>query len=119
MIHIENNTCPICLTDNLKWNLHISNSDMHMFKCGHGACKKCFPKLKEKGAFQCPMCREEGQKHYINMDGSKEWITFSEWFGEYEIFIMNGCAKNVIRNSNFGKQLLRLKKESKKTHKSR
>ena len=39
--------------------------------------------------------------------------TFSEWFGEYEIFIMNGCGKNVIRNSNFGKQLLRLKRISK------
>jgi len=90
-----------------------------MFKCGHGACKSCFPKLKDKGAFQCPMCREEGQRHYINMDGSQEWITFSEWFGEYEIYIMNGYAKNVIRNSNFGKQLLRLKKESKSIHKSR
>tara|TARA_R110002072_G_scaffold255576_1_gene414375 strand:- start:354 stop:620 length:267 start_codon:yes stop_codon:yes gene_type:complete len=84
-----------------------------MFKCGHGTCKKCLPKLLEKGAFQCPMCREEGQKHYINIDGQREWITFSEWFNEYEIYIMNGCNKNIIKNSNFGKQLIRLKWESK------
>ncbi len=114
MIHIKGNKCPICLDENLEWNLNICKSQMHMFKCGHGTCKKCLPKLLEKGAFQCPMCREEGQKHYINIDGQREWITFSEWFNEYEIFIMSGCAKNVIKNSSFGKQLIRLKRESKR-----
>ena len=113
MIHIENNTCPICYTDNLKWNLHINKSQMHMFKCGHGCCKKCYPILIEKNVFECPMCREKGQTHYINMEGDKEWKIFAEWFHEWEIFILNGSAKNVIRNSNFGKQLIRLKKESK------
>tara|TARA_B100001093_G_C26759575_1_gene985025 strand:+ start:94 stop:441 length:348 start_codon:yes stop_codon:yes gene_type:complete len=114
MIHINNNTCPICLDSNLKWNLRIEKSDMHMFKCGHGCCKKCFPKMISKTAFQCPMCREDGQKHYINSDNKDQWLTFAEWFSEWEIFIMNGSAKNVIKNSSFGKQLIRLKKESHK-----
>lgn len=113
MIHIKGNKCPICLTEDLSWNLNICKSDLHMFKCGHGVCKSCFPKLKQVGAFQCPMCREQGQKHYINMEGGREWITFSEWYNEYEIFIKNGCAKNIIKNSNFGKQLKRLIRESK------
>ncbi len=117
MIHIKGNKCPICLDENLEWNLNICKSQMHMFKCGHGTCKKCLYKLLEKGAFQCPMCREDGQRHYINIDGDREWITFSEWYNEYEIFIKNGCAKNVIKNSNFGKQLLRLKRESKQSNK--
>ena len=30
-----------------------------------------------------------------------------------EIYIMSGCAKNVIKNSPFGKQLIRLKKSVK------
>tara|TARA_Y100000591_G_C21667302_1_gene611038 strand:- start:77 stop:427 length:351 start_codon:yes stop_codon:yes gene_type:complete len=113
MIHIENNICPICYTDNLKWNLDINKSQMHMFKCGHGCCKNCYPKLIEKTAFQCPICRMNGQKHYINMENNNEWKTFAEWYNEWEIFIINGYAKNIIKNSNFGKQLIRLKLESK------
>lgn len=113
MIHIENNTCPVCLNDNLSWNLNICKSDMHMFKCGHGTCKTCLPKLRECGAFQCPMCKDEGQKHYIDADNKNEWITFAEWYNEWEIYIKAGCAKNVIKNSTFGKQLRRLIKESK------
>ena len=38
---------------------------------------------------------------------------FDEWFNEFEIYIMSGCAKNVVKNSPFGKQLIRLKKSVK------
>ena len=114
MIHVCDNTCPICLKENLDWNIDIRKSKMHMFKCGHGTCKDCYTELISKcDVFKCPTCRENGQKHYINLDGSKEWITFSQWYSEYEIFIKNGHAKNVIKNSVFGQQLIRLIRENK------
>ena len=48
MIKINNNTCPICLTSGLSWNLKYSVTQMEMFKCGHGLCKTCYKELKQK-----------------------------------------------------------------------
>ena len=120
MIHIENNECPICLDENLEWNLNICKSDMHMFKCGHGTCKSCFIKLKNsREDFRCPCCYATEQVHYAGFQSetTEKWTTFSEWYNDYEIFIKAGSAKNVIKNTTFGKQLLRLVKESKKIKK--
>ena len=117
MIHNNNNTCPICLTDNLKWNLNICKSDLQMFKCGHGTCKECYIKLKNMDTgFSCPCCREKEQKFLLHFGCNKneKWTTFSEWYNDYEIFITSGQAKNVIKNSSFGKQLIRLYKEDKR-----
>ena len=114
MIHIENNQCPICLKNDLVWNLNISKSDMQMFKCGHGTCKDCYRKLKnqqedQQEKFSCPSCK-------IYTIGNT-WTTFSEWYGEYEIFIKAGSANKLVKNTSFGKQLLRLIKESRKSGK--
>ena len=114
---MESNTCPICLTSGLSWHLHINKSQMHMFKCGHGTCKDCFTKLRNSEAeFSCPMCREEGVLHSVHFldPNTKEWIIFAEWYNEFEIFIMAGTGKNIVKNSAFGKQLIRLIRETKK-----
>ena len=69
MIHVKDNQCPICLTDNLCWNLDIQKSDMQMFKCGHGTCKSCYTKWKtSKTEFTCPTCREIGQSYSNGFD---------------------------------------------------
>lgn len=119
-IHIKNNECPICLEKNLGWDLDICKSDMHMFKCGHGTCKACFNTMRSTTqGFSCPMCRDTGQEHYLNFMSNRQgmWLTFAEWYNEYEIYIKAGAAKNIIYNSSFGKQLLRLAKESRKKKK--
>lgn len=114
MLHITNNTCPICLDENLNWNLNIEISDMELFKCGHGVCKECYQKMKNrKEEFRCSLCRDSGQTHTINFHKLSTWNTFSEWYEEWEIYIKTGNAKNVIKNSSFGKQLIRLKREAK------
>ena len=115
MIHIENNQCPICLKDGLGWNLNICKSDMQMFACGHGTCKDCYRKLKNQQEdrqekFSCPSCK-------ICIIGNTA-ITCSEWYGEYEIFIRAGSANKLVKKSSFGKQLLRLIKESRKSTKN-
>ena len=122
MIHIKHNECPICLERNLGWHIDIGKSDMHMFRCGHGTCKSCFNTLRSTTTgFSCPLCRDSGQQHYLNFQSNKRgmWLTFAEWYNEYEIYIKAGSAHNIIRNSNFGKQLLRLIKESKRSKKTR
>lgn len=117
MIHIKHNQCPVCLESGLSWNINITKSDMHMFKCGHGTCKSCFNKLRssQKG-FCCPLCRDSGQQYYLNFqaNGRGMWLTFAEWYNEYEIYINCGCANNILRYSSFGQQLTRLIRESKK-----
>ena len=115
LIQILDNQCPICLNDGLKWHLNIDHSDVYMFGCGHGCCKDCFTKLKSKEAFICPCCRENGVHFTVSFLGGQKhkWVTFDEWYNEFEIFIKNGQAKNIIKNSPFGKQLLRLKKSCK------
>ena len=115
-IHLKNNECPICLETDKKWNINICKSDMHLFKCGHGTCKSCFNKLKTtEVGFSCPLCRDEGQQYYLNFQSNKRgsWLTFADWYNEFEIFIKAGAANNVVQNTNFGRQLLRLIKESK------
>ena len=117
MIHINNNDCPICFEKNLKWNIDIGKSDMHMFKCGHGTCKSCFIKLKNlQEDFSCPCCRAGEQLYYkgFSLEEKCKWTTFSEWYNEYEIFIKAGSANNVVHNSIFGKQHLRLIRENRK-----
>ena len=115
MIHLTNNTCPICLDENLSWHVNINLSDMELFKCGHGVCKTCYNKLKNrKEEFRCSLCRETGQTHFINFNKLADWNTFSEWYDEWEIYIKTGNAKKIIKNSTFGKQLIRLKREIKK-----
>ena len=120
MIHISGNECPICLTEDLKWNIDIYKSDMHMFKCGHGTCKSCYKKLiNTTKEFACPSCRTDEQ-YYYNRFCSREinkWTTFSQWYSEYEIFIKAGAANNVVKNSIYGKQLIRLIKENRKIKK--
>lgn len=113
MIHIKNNTCPVCMDENFNWNLNYIKSDIELFKCGHGTCKDCYKKMSKD--FKCCICRSEGQKHTISCDIQiDEWKTFNEWYTEYEIYIKSGCAKNIINNTSYGKQLKRLYRESKK-----
>lgn len=118
MIKILNNECPICLTTNLCWNLNYKKSDMEMFKCGHGTCKECYKKLNND-QFRCPICRETGQQHFTNKFTFqsiriekgiivKSWNTIAEWYDDYEIYIKTENGKNIIKNSVFGKQLIRL-----------
>ena len=120
MIHISGNECPICLTEDLNWNINICKSDMHMFKCGHGTCKSCYIKLiNTTKEFACPCCRTNEQYYYNSICSieTNKWTTFSEWYSEYEIYIKTGTANNVVKNSSFGKQLLRLIKENRKNKK--
>lgn len=118
MIHINNNQCPVCLTDDLKWNLNYNISQIEMFKCGHGTCKNCYRKIitnKESNkSFSCPVCRGDEQQYICGFmsDKTNSWNTFSEWYSDYEIYIKSGVAKNIVKNSRFGKQLLRLLRES-------
>ena len=117
LINRKNNTCPICLTDNLSWNLNYSKTQMEMFKCGHGTCKRCLQTMQQvnrtcEKSFSCPLCREHEQQHttgFLTMTNNVgKWTTFAEWYNEFEIFITSGLADNIIRNSVFGKQLLRI-----------
>lgn len=114
MIHIKNNQCPICLNENLKWNLNIKKSDMHMFKCGHGTCKECYNTLISTSEFSCPCCRATSQAYTTGFNSSEinQWNTFAEWYQEYDIFIRSGAANNILKTTNFGKQLRRLIKEN-------
>ena len=122
MISITDNTCPICLKDGLKWNLNIRYSDVQMFKCGHGTCKECYREMQNKiSEFSCPCCRGHEQ-HYKDRFGSDEtnkWTTFAEWYNEFEIYIRAGAGANLVKNTEFGKQLLRLRKEQKNNCKIR
>ena len=120
MIHITGNTCPICLNENLRWNLNICKSDMQMFKCGHGTCKECYKKLRNsQNEFMCPCCRTGTQSHTVAFYSQErgKWTTFAEWYNDYETYIQSGVANNVVKNTNFGKQLLRLIKENRKNRK--
>jgi hypothetical protein len=125
MIHLKDNTCPICYDEELCWHLKYNKTDIEMFKCGHGACKKCFQKLNQynlanQNEFSCPICKTEGQLHTTNIKCyPSKWITFAEWYNEFDIYITSGCADNVIRNTIFGKQLLRLMDEAKKEKKDK
>ena len=118
MIHINDNTCHNCQTPNLIWNLNYSVTHMEMFKCGHGLCKKCF--LEIKNDFACPICKEGGQLHTTEENDPErfgKWISFAQWYNEFQIYIESGCATNLILNTAFGQQLLRLIKENKKSKK--
>ena len=117
LINRKNNTCPICLTDNLSWNLNYSKTQMEMFKCGHGTCKGCLQTMKQLNrkqgkSFSCPLCRGDEQQHTTGFltttNNVGKWTTVAEWYNEFEIFINSGLADNIIRNSVFGKQLLRI-----------
>ena len=116
MIHIENNTCSICLQEGLSWNLNYSKTEMEMFKCGHGTCKNCYKKMKTENSFSCPLCRGDEQQYKIGFltQTVNKWTTFSEWYDEFDIFIKSGTANNIIKNTTFGQQLYRLMKENKK-----
>ena len=118
LINIKNNICPICLTENLLWNINYSKTQMEMFKCGHGTCKTCLKKLQQENrqenrGFSCPLCRGDEQQHTIGFftERTQKWTTFSEWYNDYEIYITSGVANNVLKNTIFGKQLLRLIKQ--------
>ena len=118
MININDNQCPVCLTDGLSWNLNHGVSQMEMFKCGHGTCKDCYRKIAPSTgcplSFSCPLCRGDEQQYTIGFltEGIGKWTTFAEWYSDFELYIKSGVAKNVVKNSTFGKQLLRLMKES-------
>jgi hypothetical protein len=122
MINIEHNTCPVCLTDELSWDLNHNKSQVEMFKCGHGTCKDCYKQLRMKtDCFSCPLCRGDEQLHKIGFLTAEtgKWTTFAEWYSDYEIYIKAGSAKNVVKNSTFGQQLLRLIRENKKKNKNK
>ena len=118
MIHNTNNECPVCLTGGLKWNLKHSISQMEMFKCGHGTCKDCYLKIAPYNrcslGFSCPLCRGDEQHHTTGglWGETGSWTTFAEWYSDYELYITSGVAKNIVKNSTFGQQLLRLFRES-------
>lgn len=121
MIHIVGNTCPICLVDDLKWNLNIYKSDMQMFKCGHGTCKSCYKELRNKcREFSCPCCRGSEQELRVRIcsQETEKMATFAEWYNIYEIYITSGVAANIIKHSTFGKQLIRLCKERRRSQKN-
>lgn len=120
MIHVCDNECPICLKTG-SWNLNYQKSQMEMFKCGHGTCKECYKLLRTQNildniSFSCPLCRGDEQQHRTGFltERTGSWTTFAEWYNEFEIYIKSGVAKNVVKNSTFGQQLLRLIRESKK-----
>ena len=111
--------CPICLTENLEWNLNKSKSHMQMFRCGHGTCNDCYNKLKNsQDTFSCPTCRTTEQLHTVGFCSEQlgSWTTFAEWYNEFEVYIKSGVANNIVRNTTFGKQLLRLIKETKSSN---
>ena len=119
MIHIKGNNCPTCPAEDLCWHLDIEKSDVHMFRCGHGTCKKCYNDWKAtKSDFTCPICRETGQLHTTGraQDPLDIWDTFAEWYNQFDTFIKAGAADNIIRNTRFGKQLLRLVREQKQAN---
>ena len=122
MIQITDNQCPICMKENLVWNLNYDKTQMEMFKCGHGTCKACYKQLQQTNrsqskSFSCPLCRGDEQQHTIAFFAKKTetWTTFAEWYGDYEFYIKNGLANNVVRNSTFGKQLLRLVRKNRRS----
>ena len=111
MIRIKNNTCPICRVNELEWNLEYSKTQMEMFKCGHGTCKECYRQiqklnLKQCKPFSCPQCKIVYMR--------EKNIRFAEWYNEHEIFIKTGSANNMLLNTDFGNQLIRIMKESRK-----
>ena len=121
MIHIENNQCPICLQSGFLWDLNHCKSQVEMFKCGHGTCKDCYQQMYRTNqmvgtCFSCPLCRGDEQQYnsQIMTTQTGAWVTFAEWYSDYEIYIRSGLAKNVVHNSVFGQQLLRLIRENKK-----
>jgi len=116
MIHIENNTCPICLQEGLSWSSNYSKSQVEIFKCGHGTCKDCYKKIKSQNSFSCPLCRGDEQlyKRGFITEAVSKWTTFAEWYDDFEIFIKCGKANNIIKNTAFGQQLYRLIQENKK-----
>ena len=124
MIHLSNNTCFKCSTNDLIWSLDYTKTDVEMFPCGHGLCKDCYTKLKDPTVeFFCPQCGT-GEKKYMN--GFKKdspickWATFAVWYDDFEVYILSGKADNILQNTVYGKQLLRLIRENrkiKKTHK--
>ena len=91
-----------------------------MFNCGHGTCKECFKHLQQNLitqniSFSCPLCREHEQPHTTGFLTTRtdKWTTFAEWYNDFEVYINSGVANNVVKNSSFGKHLMRLIKESK------
>jgi len=111
----KNNKCPICLVNGLSWNVRYAKTHMEMFKCGHGTCKQCYKQIqilnKKKGInFTCPLCREYDHEYRSSFFTSslKSWVTFDEWYDDYEIYINTNVTSNIIKNSVFGKQLLRI-----------
>lgn len=94
---------------------------MEMFKCGHGTCKDCYRKIAPSTgcllSFSCPLCRGDEQQHTIGFltGETGNWTTFAEWYSEFEVYIKSGVANNIVKNSTFGQQLLRLLRESRKS----
>ncbi len=122
MIHIENNECPICFTQGLLWNINHQKTQIEMFKCGHGICKECYKNMciankTDERSFSCPLCREDEQQFSLQLFTTQTgaWATFAEWYSDYEIYIKSGSANNIVKNSAFGQQLLRLIRENPKT----
>jgi len=130
------------MDDNLSWNLNYNKTQMEMFKCGHGTCKPCYSKLTSEFQiicsipetlsnvpalewksleFSCPLCRGDEQKFKVGffIKRTESWTTFAEWYNDYEIYIKSGSANNILNNTVFGKQLLRLLREEKKRTKSK
>lgn len=126
LINVENNTCPVCRIENLSWNLHYSKTQMEMFKCGHGTCKECYKQLqqlnrKQGKSFSCPRCGEREQQYRsgrLFSNESKSWTTFAEWYDDWHEYIKMGIANNIVKNTVFGKQLLRIQLTLKASHKS-
>ena len=111
MINITGNNCPCCPKTNLSWNLNYDKTEVEMFKCGHGTCKKCYKEMCEESVcFSCPVCNEGEQLYNMRFLTSSvlKWTTFADWYTDYDSYIKSGLAKNVVKNSTFGKQLLRL-----------
>ena len=125
LIIIENNTCPMCFRKELSWNLHYSKTQMEMFKCGHGTCKQCYRQMKllnikQGKSFSCPQCGEHEQLYRsgrLFTNDTKSWTTFAEWFDDWHEYIKQGLVNNVVKNTVFGKQLLRIIKEVKASQK--
>jgi hypothetical protein len=119
LVHIYNNICPTCNKNNLTWNLKYSVSQMEMFKCGHGTCKKCYQKTCTN--FTCPVCNKGPLLQSAELMTSKveKIATFNDWYSQFAIYIENGIAQNIVKNTLFGQQLLRLIKEAKKVKKEK
>ena len=87
------NTCGICYNPG-HFSLNIprkpveNSTPYELLVCGHGICNDCYKQICERGPFNCPFCRREGNRLVRLGTGSEigaEVInTFTEFLNVWE-----------------------------------